>query len=186
MIINFIEHKFFRGAFEQMFFRNEFGALNDKSGQGLLKLFGITLLTFLALGLSIGSLQYLEERMDNPLTNWIYVFPNQEGQLSKSDDGSTLSILQLKDSLEQAKKDFGITNVSEFSIGRLDFFNRKNISYYGFQRTLSFEKNKDLLESILNRKNLVYKKELDEEAFAQQFDEGKGLIFTENVIKDVG
>ena len=42
-MVNYLKQKILDGAFEEMFFENEFKALNDKSGSGLLKLLGIAL-----------------------------------------------------------------------------------------------------------------------------------------------
>ena len=57
--------------FQNLFFRNELRALFGKRNSGLLMLGLIFLLTWLALGYALGSLETLRKRMDNPYTNWV-------------------------------------------------------------------------------------------------------------------
>ena len=57
--------------YERLFFLNEYKTLLGKNSRIIGFLIVILFLTFLALGYSIGSIQYLEERMSNPYTNWV-------------------------------------------------------------------------------------------------------------------
>jgi hypothetical protein len=57
--------------YERLFFLNEYKTLLGKNSRIIGFLIVILFLTFLALGYSIGSIQYLEKRMSNPYTNWV-------------------------------------------------------------------------------------------------------------------
>ncbi|HKL03622.1 MAG TPA: hypothetical protein VJ911_08100, partial [Cryomorphaceae bacterium] len=52
--------------YERLFFLNEYRTLLGKNSRIIGFLIVILFLTFLALGYSIGSIQYLEKRMSNP------------------------------------------------------------------------------------------------------------------------
>jgi hypothetical protein len=67
-----------RTDFERIFFIREFNALSGKRLSRLMLLFVILLLTLLALGYAIGGLQLLDDRMNNPYTNWVDVTVKNE------------------------------------------------------------------------------------------------------------
>ena len=71
--------------FEKIFFRNEYKILAGVKFRTVITLLAILFLTFLALGFAVGSLGNLQEKMDNPFTNWVNV-PIAENKTSKVAD----------------------------------------------------------------------------------------------------
>lgn len=71
--------------FESIFFKNESKILSGIKFRTVVTLLVILFLTFLALGFAVGSLGNLEEKMDNPFTNWVNV-PVSDTQTSKIAD----------------------------------------------------------------------------------------------------
>lgn len=57
--------------YERLFFLNEYNTLLGRNSRIIGFLIAILFLTFLALGYSVGSIQYLKKRMSNPYTNWV-------------------------------------------------------------------------------------------------------------------
>lgn len=59
--------------FRQVFFTNEYKTLVGAKSRTIITLLVILFLTFLALGFAVGSLGNLQDKMDNPFTNWVNI-----------------------------------------------------------------------------------------------------------------
>jgi len=96
-------------SFNSIFFRKEFSSIVGKNFSMLILLSGILFFTFLALGHVIGGREELEERMNNPFTNWINVPVNSQEE--------ALVSAFLDDFDTQTKLDsFGIKSLTPYEI----------------------------------------------------------------------
>ena len=184
MLWSFARKYLLNSEFEELFFRNELKSLNSKSSNGLWKLFLITLITFLSLGVAIGSLMYLEARMDNPLINLLSISPNTENYSLSKD--YTAYDLKEKIAINDIRTKYNIQELNEYGAGIMDFFHSSGESYYGYLRTLTYKDNRTLLDYLLKDKNIRYKKPISDNEFIELFDEGQGIIVTEQFVKDLG
>lgn len=107
----------------------------------------ILFITFTAIGFSNGSLKYLEEKMSDPFTRWV----NLELPWEKRD---RVADLNLTLNNKKIMNEFGFESLNGYYKFDLQFFDEKRNGYFrSMGRTIEY--NSPLLNSILDKKNLV-------------------------------
>lgn len=134
-----------KGDFQHLFFRNEFLALTGKSRKGILALTLILTLTLFALGFAIGGIKYLQQRMDDPFTNWVNL-PIKSSYIDK-----VYKIMDefTKDSTRQA---YNLDRINEYNIEFFGFINKETAEKYMW-KTRTIAPDGSLLREILNEKS---------------------------------
>lgn len=139
--------------YEWLFFKNEFNELTGEKYNRLSRLIAILLVTFLALSYAKGSYDYLNQKMNNPFTNWVTVpIETQQNELKRQP-------IQRYFEKDENRKAYGLSNLSGYSSAE-EFFYTKNdttvIDQLG--RTVEPDKERNLLKQILNEDNVIWTK----------------------------
>ncbi len=154
-----------------LFYKKEGKALLGKGFINFYFLIGIFFLTFFAIGLANGSLEYLRTKMNDPFINWV----NIDVPHSKSRGSEDIQKSMLNDKNNQKK--FRYRSVTGFNFFALHFW-KKDISgtkrFFG--RTI--EKSNPLLNEILSDKYILHGK-----VFSSPDD--YGLIVTKNLLRSL-
>lgn len=132
-----------------IFIKNESSAIAGFKSQNQFILAGIITLCLMGLGHSIGGLQDLAKRMDNPFTKWIPLglnvaeFKNGEDLIAQWNNDPTL------------KKEYGLNDVKPYSIDFMAVYG-KDAKMFDF-KTRTIDYTSDLFNAILDPNNLVSK-----------------------------
>jgi hypothetical protein len=171
--------------FERLFFMREYTALAGRGQKTLAALTAILFLTFLALGFAVGSLANLQQKMENPYTNWVDL-PISEGYISKraGDIYDTYN-------LDETAALFNLRNTNGFSKYVIDFYPQGFLPYHlNAERnplTLwgrTIEADETLLAEIINPEgaNLIWATtDLTPETF-----DGCEIIVTQHLLEQLG
>ena len=166
--------------FEGLFFKNEYRTLSSQSSAGLLTLIVILLLTFLALGFSIGGLEYLDEKMNNPYTNWLD-FPVAGDYKTK--------VPEVEDffSKQENLDKYGMKNYGKYriSFAKLEHNSPEKYQTYTYKYR-TFEPNSDIILSILNEEDgNVLAKNFETENIHEYLRNTCGIIITQKVLQNI-
>lgn len=170
--------------FQQLFFNREYqtlkGASTDKfilANKEILKLVGILFLTLIALGLSLGGLQKLEKRMNNPFTNWVNV------PVSYKVEKHFTTILTRFEN-EALKDSFLLNNISNYTVTRKQFIHATSGQTYN-QKGRTVNSNSALLRKILSDKegNVIVNWVGNDSVFK---DYPCGIIVTKSMLENLG
>lgn len=157
--------------FTQTFFRNEFNALKGKNYLNVIVLFNILLLTFLAIGFAMGSLDYLDKKMKDPFIKEVNVDIPYSISKRVSDQISLLN----EDTI---KKRYHIDNITGFNKIGLTFISKIDSSdYTEIGRTIDVES--PIVEKIVSEEMLIN---------GRKFYGSKdmGIIIKEDVFRKLG
>lgn len=158
--------------FKKLFFSKEYNSLTEEFGLNFLTIVFILFLTFFTLSFSIGSKEYLEQRMNNPFTNWVDV-PVTMDMKNRKDD-----ILRYFNQ-DSIKDELNLNNISEYKFIHRSFYSNDLKDVYPLRgRTL--QSNSDLFKKILNIDNLIKKIAINE---IEDIYNNCGIIVTEDFIK---
>lgn len=166
----------FRSDMEKILFERELDALKKESVAGILGLAIILLFTFLTLGVAVGSLDYLEKRMNNPMTNWLNVSINNENR------SEVQRIMQYFNE-EKKRTDFGLQKIIPFRNFIAEFVNLNGGAPFFFGRAISSEKDSSLIDMIISGENLIH---LHESDYQYAFENRGAIIVTEKLLKQLG
>lgn len=177
----------FRTDFEKLFFQNEFKALAGNKWRTIFSLLAILLLTFLALGFAIGSIDNLKSKMDNPFTNWIDIDVNRE-IASKSDQ------VQARFMNKDTASLFDLNSLVSFSRNALHFYHKDfnpfkhkkdTLQYIGWGRTI--EADEALFKRILDpeKGTLIWASKNIFENEEISFSDCE-IIITKSLMEDLG
>ncbi|MCC6599330.1 MAG: ABC transporter ATP-binding protein [Crocinitomicaceae bacterium] len=163
--------------FQSLFFKKEGKALSGKRRINLAILSVLLTVTFLAIGFANGSLEYLNEKMNNAFVNWVTI----SIPWSKSGSGSGLDEVILKLNDASVRSQFDIKTVTPYFEERFPFWNEKEQRFLK-TRSRTFNPGQDiLLTDILDDKNRVYGRK---EGFSS--DQDFGLIVTTRFLEEFG
>ena len=167
-----------RSDFEGLFFKNEYLTLSRQSSSGMLTLVVILLLTFLALGFSIGGLEYLDEKMNNPYTNWLDIQINSETREHVPE------IEEFFDKQENLKI-FDIKNYGKYRISFERLKHEAPLRYETHQfKYRTFEPNSDIVKRILEvESGNVVVKHFEEEDISEFLSNSCGIIITQEALE---
>ncbi|MEZ4959569.1 MAG: hypothetical protein R2830_07120 [Saprospiraceae bacterium] len=178
-----------RSDFQQLFFTNEYTALSGKKKRTIIALVTILSLTFLALGFAVGGRENLQQKMENPFTNWVdlevnnYVSQNSSELQEHYSKPEMLEKFQMDNTngFSRYTIDFCFKNFDPFQLATAD----KNDSYQGWGRTI--EPDESIFAKVLdaNSGNLVCQKEETLEDVAAAYD-GCGIIVSEDLLQQLG
>ena len=130
--------------------------------------------TFASVAFSNGSMAYLNEKMNDPFTNWVNIENKRQGREAELRE-------ELKNTDLQQR--FGYNDVqADAEEGLLMFRYRSNNTDY--MQTRFFERmNSPLMEKVLDDDNVVMKKSISPELLQ---DEMLGFIVTQDALKTMG
>jgi len=144
-----------KSDYEQLFFRNEYRALVGLRHSKLLRLTLIVFITFLALSFAKGSYNYLNQKMNNPFTNWLDVDIGKTANVNKLSEVETFfdadTVYLDPDSI---KNKYFIDTISRYKIEGETFYMANNESKALDGR--SIEPGSKLLKKILEPKNVKW------------------------------
>lgn len=168
--------KIFSNDYLRLFIRRESKVVVGNRMVNLWILAVMLLLTFLAIAFSNASLSYLQQKMDDPFTNWVNIPVADANKLKQLhfDLGDTTSVLREK---------YGIVNFSVDHSSYYTFYGKtENIKpYLGCLYFQSFNVNNPLLNAILDPSNVV-----NECAVDTLFDQLLGVIITKEKMESLG
>jgi len=173
--------------FQSIFFKNEYRALVGNKHTTIVRLVLLLTVTLVALGFSVGGLNQLRSKMNNPFTNWVDLEVGSKGPTFLSDVKRCFSY---PDTLKGYHLDhvdgWNSLNFS-FYTKNYDYVHHKvdTFKFYRYGRTINMRDS--MFYAILNpnSNNVVYKNE-------NAFDENQelvypcGLIITESLAKKLG
>jgi hypothetical protein len=136
--------------FTFLFLKKEGKTLLGKRYSNFIFLFLILFITFLAIGIANGSLQYLEKKMNDPFINWVSV-DIPVGRV----DSVPEYIKQLSENkIEKERLEYSTVNA--FTFCYLSFYDKKGTSHY-FRKGRTIEADDPLLKEIFSRPGNVLK-----------------------------
>lgn len=173
--------------FRSIFFKNEYKALAGEKYSTISRLVLLLMVTLIALGFSVGGLNKLRTKMNNPFTNWVDLEVASKG-------ASVLSDMKRFFSNEDTLKAFHLDRFDGWNSLNFNFYSQKydyihhkidTLRFYRYGRTINMQDS--LFYAILNpnSNNVIYKN-------SKAFDEnGKlaypcGMIITETMAKKLG
>lgn len=166
----------FKSDLEKLLFHREFESLREKSSVGILGFALILLITFSALGFSVGSIDYLEKRMDNPLTDWLNVtIPDK----SRDDAEAIIDTF----AINSRKADFGLEEIMPFRNFSAELVNSKGNAPFCFGRSISATANPDLIDIIISGQNLIH---LNIPDYKTEYENGGAVVVTEKLLERLG
>jgi len=155
--------------FSKLFFRKEGKEILGKNAINLLILIGILFITFVAIGFANGSLDYLNDKMNDPFINWVSI----EVPYRRADAIAEIRTQLNQDSISERFDYQSVTGHFSFS---LQFWNsERKGTFQAVGRTIEY--GNPILTKILDDENL-----LQGRAFRSVDD--VGLIVTEKFLKD--
>ena len=161
--------------FDKLFFEKEYLSLTEEFGINFFLVVFILFLTFFAFSFSIGSMDYLNKRMNNPFTNWV-------------DVPVTVKVKNRLDDIEQyfrrdsIKKTINLKNISEYIINFRNFYSEDLENIYQIKgRTV--QDTGSLFNKIVDNKNLVIP--VAKTDIKKKYN-NCGIIVTKKLIKDLG
>jgi len=110
--------------FKKVFFDNEYKMLVGPNYRTITTLLAILFLTFLALGFAVGSLGNLQNKMDNPFTNWVNVNIGGEETTKIAD-----KIFKRYNEDVEVKKEFHFRNSGGFVRFNRFFFQENHLPF---------------------------------------------------------
>lgn len=173
--------------YELLFFKNEYRTLSGKNKRIIFFLITILFLTFLALGYSIGSVQYLRKKMSNPYTNWVDL------SVSHSMGITDKIALDIKNSYPEAKKALFHINDIRGSVTFRPSFYKQSFSPVAHPRdtldrnlrAITIAPDDLLFEKIISTENLVWLKP-GVEYGCEECISNCQIIITETVLTNLG
>jgi len=165
--------------FRSFFFDRELFSLQHRTTRGILLLTTVFLLSLVAISFSVGGIKFLNERMDNPLTNWLNVVVN-------SNNYEQLGTLQTYFESDSIKNNFNLKLVEDYKSFPIYFQHDNGGEYRGWGRSISHNRNPTLLAALLQPEN--YEQEIMPfgEEFNNYYSEMGGLIITKTFLKELG
>jgi len=159
--------------YRNLFFTKEGKALMGKNFQNLLILVVMLCFTFLAIGFANGSLNYLEEKMQDPFVKWMDI----EIPWAKQD------VSELKRSLndDSLKERYAYGNVSAYSNDFIAIEDQERGGAYrvrGRSFYVDDTESTELLDAILDESNIIFG---DTTGF--EYNEDLSLIVTANLLE---
>lgn len=109
--------------FKKVFFENEYKMLVGAKSRTIFTLLTILFLTFLALGFAVGSLGNLQQKMDDPFTNWINV------DISSEETANQANEIFERYNAPEMKEEFLFRNSGGFVRFNLFFFQKDFLPY---------------------------------------------------------
>ena len=85
-----------KSDFDKLFFDKEYMSLTEEFGINFFLIVFILFLTFFAFSFSIGSIDYLDKRMNDPFTNWVDVPVNVKVKNQLNDITSFFNCIPVK------------------------------------------------------------------------------------------
>jgi hypothetical protein len=167
-----------KSDFDTIFFQNEFAIIKEKSNLVVLLL--LTLLTFLAIGFAWGGLEYIKDKMDDPLNNW----ENIPYTKDNSDDLERL-VKRIGDD-PTTRQNYSIESVQNFSTNHMFFKNTYGNNTYAWLRTIDFEESEELKNYILLAENRLEAFAIEERELDSLYNSGRGLVVTSDFITRLG
>lgn len=166
---------------EQMFFRNEFGAMYSGSLRKRLTLPLFVFLALLGVTFSTSGLRYLEDKMRDPYVKWIE-FP----VTYKMERGNAYETIKDTLSSWSSRNEKYLFDFTGYYRGSMEFFGENGLSPYVVGRTIDPFSDKPLLERILepdmvvidHRQTLLQRYDGNEEYMWR-----RGLVLTEEVYR---
>lgn len=176
-----------KATFRSVFFKNEYKALAGNNHATIGRLVFLLTVTLIAVGFSVGGLNRLRTKMNNPFTNWVDLEVSSRGSEFLSDvkrffsDPDTLKAYQLDHT------DGWNTLSFQFYTREFNYFKQSldTLKYIRYGRTINMEDS--LFYAILNPEsgNVVYK---NKDAFDEsgRLSYSCGLIITEALAIKLG
>lgn len=166
--------------FSQLFFKREYEALSGEKKSSIGIFSGVMFLTLLSLAFSLGSIDELSVRMDNPYTNWVNL---ELGRKSYRDSFPNLLKTLKKDSA--LSKEYGLREVIPYRISVNKFPNNEKPHkvYDRLGRVISHDD--PILDNILDleSENLKFTLKKDPKSF---FLNNCGVIVTKDFLEGLG
>ncbi len=161
---------------DEIFVRNELNAIAGEKNRNVWILAAIIFLSLLGIGHSIGGIQHLRERMDNPFTKWVNLGINQK-------DYNTRDKLLEEWKDKKYKDSFQLESIKGYS---RDFFKIENkAGNYNEYFSRSIDPSEELFNAILVDANLVA---INKDLLAKVKSEKKvdWLILKSSFVKKLG
>lgn len=157
-------------AFHSLLVKRELNILFGKRYKNLLWLSFIFFVTFLTIGFSNGSLEYLSKKMKSPFVNWInisipYAYADRMNDL--------ISLLNQEDT----KATYEIKSVNGYHEYTMNFADKDNGTRVMIGRSINFDD--PALSEIMGQKNLIKGRTFNDENEI-------GLILTRSFISEIG
>ncbi len=165
-----------KGDFQNLFIFNEYDELIGKSKSGIITLSIILTITFLALGYSIGGINYLKEKMDDPFTNWV----NLE---VKNSYERHIPYIQQEFENDSLRSSYFLNNIRGYRRDFFKFINIYNREVYN-KKLRSIDLDDNLLHEILKPANVVSGYSYSSETINDI--EQCGLIIKRSTLEDLG
>jgi len=165
--------------FRSFFFNRELSSLQNKTTKGVLLLAIVFGLSLIAISFSVGGMNFLNERMDNPLTNWLNVVVN-------SNNYKQLDELKDYFKADSVKQRFNLRFVEDYKSFPIYFMQVGGGEYRGWGRSISSNRNKTLLDAILQSKNCEQQILPRGADFDQHYAETGGLVLTKSFLEELG
>lgn len=163
-------------SFNKLFLLREGIQLIGRRWVNLFLLTGILFLTFLSIGFSIGGMEYLEKKMDDPFTNWLQL--EISSKIFKK-----IPEIQYQLGNDSLRESFEIEAVENYSIEAIGF-EKQGSQIFAFGMTI--EPSSPLLNAILNREgNVLSGAALDEKETLNEEYEDR-IVVTQDLLQRLG
>jgi len=160
--------------FTMLFLRKEGKVLLGKRFSNFIFLFLIMFLTFLAIGIANGSLEYLRKKMKDPFISWIPV------NIPVGQADSVPMFIKMLNEDDSCKKAIGYTSFSAYKFLFLEFWNEDGTDILPSIKGRTIEVKDDMMREVFEMKG--------NKKAGRIFDSNKelGLIVTTRLLKKLG
>jgi len=160
--------------FDKLFFTKEYLSLTEEFGINFFLIVFILFLTFFAFSFSIGSMEYLDKRMNDPFTNWV-------------DIPVTINVKNQRENIysyftqDSIKNKINLNNLSDYIIYFRNFYTGSLDKVYQLKgRTV--QDTSSLFKKIISKNNLISTTNVRD---INSIYGECGIIVTEKLLKDL-
>lgn len=140
--------------YQKLLMRREGSSVTGRHAVNLWLLVIVLTTTFLAIAFSAGSIAYLNEKMNDPFTNWVNI---STFGTSKSEGENYIDISALKDTLneESIRQRFGFDGWQTEVLSSINIDTKDGKSYFPCSTLYYEDMSSDLIKAVLSEENVV-------------------------------